>query len=73
MLKVSDTGPGVAMADRTKIFERFYSAREDKEGRAENAGLGLYICHQIVEAHGGSLTVTQCPKLGGALFEITLS
>jgi two-component system sensor histidine kinase ChvG len=73
VLKVSDTGPGIAMADRTKIFERFYSAREDKEGREGNSGLGLYICQQIVEAHGGSLTVTQCPKLGGALFEITLS
>jgi signal transduction histidine kinase len=61
------------MADRTKIFERFYSAREDEEGREGNSGLGLYICQQIVEAHGGSLTVTQCPKLGGALFKITLS
>ena len=67
VLTVADTGPGVPMADRSKIFEHFYSAREG------NSGLGLYICQQIIEAHGGSLTVTKCPQLGGALFEITLS
>ncbi|WP_424459465.1 ATP-binding protein, partial [Planktomarina temperata] len=44
-----------------------------QDAREGNSGLGLYICQQIIEAHGGSLTVTQCPQLGGALFEITLS
>ena len=73
VVTVADTGPGVPLADRSKIFERFYSARADQDGRGGNSGLGLYICKQIVEAHGGSLTVTQCPELGGALFEITLS
>ena len=73
VLTVADTGPGVPMADRSKIFERFYSAREGQDAREGNSGLGLYICQQIIEAHGGSLTVTQCPQLGGALFEITLS
>ena len=72
VITVADTGPGVALADRSKIFDRFYSAREGQDGREGNSGLGLYICKQIVEAHGGSLTVTQCPQLGGALFEITL-
>ena len=72
VVTVADTGPGVALADRSKIFDRFYSAREGQDGREGNSGLGLYICKQIVEAHDGSLTVTQCPQLGGALFEITL-
>ena len=52
-LCVSDEGPGVAEADLPKLFTRFWRGAER---RNEGAGLGLSICQQIAEAHGGTLT-----------------
>jgi two-component system, OmpR family, sensor histidine kinase QseC len=50
---VSDEGPGVAEADLPKLFARFWRGAER---RNEGAGLGLSICQQIAQAHGGTLT-----------------
>jgi heavy metal sensor kinase len=55
-LAVSDTGCGIAAADRERIFERFVRldlARENRGG----AGLGLPIARWIAESHGGTLTL----------------
>jgi signal transduction histidine kinase len=52
-LCVSDAGPGVAEDDLPKLFARFW--RGDAR-RNDGAGLGLSICRQIAEAHGGTLT-----------------
>jgi PAS domain S-box-containing protein len=49
-LIVSDTGPGIAPADRERIFERFV---QGQEGAGGAAGLGLAIVRDIVQAHGG--------------------
>lgn len=54
-LTVSDTGLGVPVADRTRIFERF--ARGSNERRSEGAGLGLAIASAIATAHGGTVEV----------------
>lgn len=52
VVTVSDDGPGVAAADRERIFERFVSL-DDRGG----SGLGLPIARAIAETHGGTLTV----------------
>ncbi len=62
---VCDNGPGVAAAEREKIFEPFYSGKE------EGTGLGLSISRKIVESHGGTLTVGDSP-LGGCCFTVHL-
>jgi signal transduction histidine kinase len=49
---VSDEGPGVAEADLPKLFDRFWRGAER---RNVGAGLGLSICQQIAQAHGGTL------------------
>ena len=49
---VEDTGPGIPEQALTKIFQRFYSQRSEKEF-GNNSGLGLSISKQIVEAHDG--------------------
>jgi len=49
---VEDTGPGIPDQALTKIFQRFYSQRSEKEF-GNNSGLGLSISKQIVEAHDG--------------------
>lgn len=66
-VSVRDRGLGVAPQDRQKLFHRFMQGR----GRRGRAGLGLYLCRQIVEAHGGEINVES--ELGqGSTFWFTL-
>src|SRR3712207_7185319 len=62
-LVVEDRGPGVSIADRERVFERFY--RADTARAAPGSGLGLSIVDQIVRSHGGRATITDRPG-GGA-------
>ena len=64
-LEVEDSGPGVAEADRERIFELFFS------GRKGGSGLGLAIARRIVEAHGGGIEVGT-GEAGGARFTVSL-
>jgi signal transduction histidine kinase len=68
-LWVRDAGPGVAAADRDRIFDRF--ARGDERRRSDGAGLGLAIVRAIAEAHGGRVTLDS--RLGaGATFTVEI-
>lgn len=67
-LTVADSGPGVPLHERERIFEKFAQV-EGAERRG--AGLGLTFCKMVAEAHGGSLTVRES-NLGGALFCLIL-
>jgi two-component system sensor histidine kinase KdpD len=60
-IDVSDRGPGIADADRQRIFDMFYSVAHG-DG-AHGTGLGLAICRGMVEAHGG--TVEALPGIDG--------
>jgi signal transduction histidine kinase len=62
--EVADRGPGIAAADRDRIFEPFFSTKN-------STGLGLSICHSIVRQHGGRLEALARPD-GGTIFRITL-
>ncbi|MFI7126782.1 ATP-binding protein [Nonomuraea sp. NPDC050153] len=69
-LWVRDSGPGVAPAERERIFGRFVRGA----GRTvtyEGAGLGLAIVRSIAEAHGGNVKVTEAPG-GGACFVMSI-
>jgi two-component system, chemotaxis family, CheB/CheR fusion protein len=59
-LQVQDYGPGIPEADLHSIFSRFYQSGgvTGKEGSGSGLGLGLYIAHEIVGAHGGTVTAT---------------
>ena len=61
-LDVRDQGPGIALADQERIFGQF--ERAVGEGGAPGMGLGLYIARQIVQSHGGELTVQSQPGQG---------
>jgi two-component system, OmpR family, sensor histidine kinase MprB len=66
---VRDHGPGVAVADRPFVFDRFYRS-EDARGQS-GSGLGLAIVRQIAESHGGRVEVDDAPG-GGARFRLSL-
>lgn len=56
-LWVQDTGPGVLPEEEQRIFERLYRGRLAESGQIVGTGLGLSKVQQIVEAHGGRVTV----------------
>ena len=68
LVVIADNGDGVPETLRNKIFEQFYTTREAGKG----TGLGLSLCSEIVNDHGGSLTVSDDSELGGARFELWL-
>jgi C4-dicarboxylate-specific signal transduction histidine kinase len=64
-IEVEDTGPGIPAPDRERLFEGFYTTK------GSGLGLGLKICRQIVEDHGG--TIDHVPRAsGGSIFRIRL-
>jgi signal transduction histidine kinase len=65
VIRVSDTGPGIPESVRDKIFQPFFSTKE------EGTGLGLSIATRIIEEHGGRLELESKQKQG-ATFHITL-
>jgi signal transduction histidine kinase len=56
LVTVHDTGEGIPASDLPRIFERFYQVDKSRQ-RRDGAGLGLQICYQIVQAHGGRIWV----------------
>ena len=67
LVEVGDSGPGVADADRQRIFEPFFTTKPDGKG----TGLGLPIVRNIVDQHGGEISVGRS-ALGGAAFRVIL-
>jgi two-component system sensor histidine kinase ChvG len=54
-LSVEDDGPGIQPGREEMIFERFHTQRPGGEAFGQHSGLGLSICRQITDAHGGSI------------------
>jgi heavy metal sensor kinase len=70
-LEVVDEGPGIPREDQAHVFERFWRADESRSRASGGSGLGLAIVRQIVENHGGAITVRSEPGRG-ARFTIRL-
>jgi signal transduction histidine kinase len=70
-LAVTDTGPGIAEADRARIFEEFQQVDNSNTRRKGGTGLGLSISKKIVELHGGAISVES--ELGkGSTFHVII-
>jgi signal transduction histidine kinase len=66
ILKVRDTGPGIALPDLQKIFIPFFTTK------AKGHGIGLALTHRIITQHGGTLSAANAPE-GGAVFTVKLA
>lgn len=70
-IDVQDTGVGIAAEQLPHIFEKFFQANNQAYAAVKGTGLGLAIAREIVEAHGGTISVES--TLGrGTTFSITL-
>lgn len=70
VITVSDQGPGVPEAERESIFEQFFQSAEGGGGTG-GVGLGLTLCREVAEAHGGTIWVEERPG-GGSRFRVLL-
>ena len=65
LVKVRDSGPGLAPPNRERVFESFYTTKPN------GMGMGLSICRSIIQAHGGRLWASaNCTR--GAAFQFTV-
>ena len=68
-IRICDNGIGIPQDQLNRIFKPFQRLHTRRE--YEGTGIGLAICHKIVERHNGTIAVTDS-QLGGSCFEITL-
>ncbi|MZP30674.1 HAMP domain-containing protein [Heliobacterium undosum] len=72
LLRIADTGMGVPVHLRERLFERFARADTARNSKKGSTGLGLAISREIIAAHGGSILLEPTPPEGGAAFLIQL-
>ncbi|CUQ66481.1 sensor histidine kinase [Candidatus Nitrospira inopinata] len=68
VVEVADRGPGIAVGEESRIFDKFHRGKSAREG---GVGLGLTICRGIVEAHGGRIWAENRTG-GGALIRFSI-
>jgi signal transduction histidine kinase len=71
IVSIADNGIGIPEAELDLIFEKFYRVNTKLTRTTPGAGLGLYICKIIIEAHGGSIWCRNRPR-GGSIFYFSL-
>jgi signal transduction histidine kinase len=68
LITVSDTGPGISVADQKQIFEEFYQVDSSSTRTKGGTGLGLSISRRIIDMHGGRLWVQSSSGTGSTFF-----
>jgi signal transduction histidine kinase len=64
VIRVRDEGPGVPEDQLEKVFEPFYRVESSRNRDTGGTGLGLSIARDVIQAHGGSLTLKNLPVRG---------
>jgi signal transduction histidine kinase len=64
VVSVSDTGIGIVPADQARVFDKFTQVGDTLTDKPHGTGLGLPICREIVESHGGRIWVESGPGAG---------
>jgi signal transduction histidine kinase len=71
-VRVSDRGPGIARADRERVFEPFYRGRAATGAHVHGIGLGLSVTRSMLDAIGASIEIEDGERSDGTTFRITL-
>lgn len=71
-IAIADEGTGIAEEDRGHVFERFYRGKGEAELMNQGLGIGLAIARDIVERHGGTISLDNRTGVPGAVLTITL-
>jgi signal transduction histidine kinase len=69
-LIIKDQGPGIAAADKNKVFEKFYRVGAETTRTTKGSGLGLYLCKRIAEFHNATIQLN-ANKPTGSIFTVT--
>ncbi len=67
-VEVKDTGPGIESGDLEKVFEPFYRGSSGAKQETAGTGLGLSVCRQLVDLHGGKTWLESQPGQGSSFF-----
>lgn len=57
-VEVQDQGSGIPVAERSRVFERFFRGSQARMRRVRGTGIGLALCREIMKAHGGEIGLT---------------
>ena len=71
VVRVADEGPGIPDDQKTQVFDLFFTSGNPTGDSRRGLGIGLSLCHSIIKAHGGVLTVSDNAPHGAA-FEFAL-
>lgn len=71
VIAVTDRGFGIAPAEQSRIFEKYYRIRDDSTDRVPGTGLGLTLVDHVARGHGGRVTVRSAPGQGST-FALTI-
>ena len=71
VLDVADTGPGIPLDERARIFEAFYQGATPQGGLVRGTGIGLSVVQEFVHAHGGTVEILD-GEFPGAHFQVRL-
>jgi two-component system sensor histidine kinase GlrK len=71
VLDVADTGPGIPLEERPRIFEAFYQGATPQGGLVRGTGIGLSVVQEFVHAHGGTIDIVD-GEFPGAHFRVRL-
>ncbi|MEK7208537.1 MAG: ATP-binding protein [Patescibacteria group bacterium] len=72
LLKVADTGVGIAQETLPHLFKKFSRASDASKANLKGTGLGLYVAKQLVEAQGGKIWAESEGEGKGATFSVEL-
>ena len=72
VISVADDGPGIPVADRERIWERFVRLDDDRSRASGGSGLGLAMVRELTAAHGGTAVVASRDPGPGTVFLVRL-